>query len=134
MVDLNAEVLIRFANTKFKFSVEARKWRDVKLFRRPQKEHRLSIGIFLEALPCLSLLKAKKDTELELLATVDYIVYSKLKSGETPTEQSVFQYISNSPVWSQKITRLSLTEQMVADCMTFLRELSKQGLPYPKHS
>lgn len=82
----------------------------------------------------LSLLKGKKDTELELLATVDYIVYSKLKSGETPTEQSVFQYISNSPVWSQKITRLSLTEQMVADCMTFLRQLSKQGLQYPKHS
>lgn len=82
----------------------------------------------------LSLLKAKKDNELELLATVDYIVYSKLKSGEIPTEQSVFQYISNSPVWSQKITRLSLTQQMIVGCMSFLRELAKQGLPYPQHS
>lgn len=79
----------------------------------------------------VSFMKSKTDDELELLATVDYIVYSKLKNGEIPTEDSIFQYISDSQVWGQKVGRLSLTLEKVGACMVILRQLATQGLPYP---
>lgn len=79
----------------------------------------------------LSFLKYKKDIELELLATVDYILYKILKNGEKPTADFVYDYIEQSKVWKQKLDRLELSVDKISDAINTLRDLAKSGLVYP---
>lgn len=82
----------------------------------------------------LLFLKFKKDDELELLATIDFIIYKKLQSNEKSTANSVLDYIQSSNVWKEKIDRLQLTLEKVNGAISILRELAKNGLSYPTNS
>ena len=80
----------------------------------------------------VSALKYKKDKELELLATVDYIVYKKIINKEKPNAKLILDYIKKSKVWSSKINRLDISIDKIEDALQTLRNLSKVGLVYPK--
>lgn len=81
----------------------------------------------------LSVLKFKKDEQLEVLATVDYAVYDLVdKNHKKVTPKEIFNYISSNEVWNQKIERLKLTEDKIKEALSILKTLSQQGLTYPK--
>lgn len=80
----------------------------------------------------VSALEYKKDKELELLATVDYIVYKKIINKEKPNAKLILDYIKKSKVWSSKINRLDISIDKIEDALQTLRNLSKVGLVYPK--
>ncbi len=79
----------------------------------------------------VSFLRYKKDTEIELLATVDFILYKMLSSKSKPNSKLILDYIENSSVWKQKINRLSIDENKINAAINSLRDFAKINLPYP---
>lgn len=79
----------------------------------------------------VNFLRYKKDEELELMATVDFIIYKFLSQKIKPTASEILNYINNSVVWKQKVGRLLLNENKITNAMQMLREFAKIDLPYP---
>lgn len=80
----------------------------------------------------LKTLRYKKDEELEILSTVDYaIVDITSKDNKKVSAKDVLNYISNNPIWQQKINRLRLSEEKILAAMQTLKELAKAGMRYP---
>lgn len=81
----------------------------------------------------MPLLRYRTDDELEILATVDFILYKQLMGRERPTAETVFAYIQSSEVWKEKISRLALNVSKIANAMKELRGFIEYGLIYPKN-
>lgn len=83
--------------------------------------------------PILSYVRGKSDIELEILTTTDYAIFDMVSTQHRKVvAKDVLGYISNHPVWHEKVGRLALDETKIAKFMADLKELSTLGIRYPQ--
>lgn len=82
----------------------------------------------------LSKLNGKSDSELEILATVDFSIFDLLSKKIKPTSELILNFINSTEAWREKTARLKLDTAKVSKAMEQLRKLAVDGLPYPKIS